>query len=278
MPVPAQLESLWNEARRAAEAGLEQERQELERLAAELDSRLATMEATVLEATHARALAESRLLERNAELDRTLVLVEDLRAQRDHSEAKRTAAEAALELERLASLERWQRLADPIDAVRCTLSELQSQGHELGDLVRSSARSVAADLAEFSALERQSRVSSYDLLRRDIANIAEPLPPLQASVAGIERQFTRLSRARPRARKSGSRRRPPVGLSRGTKGANPNQKLHEAKSDNGHPGNIGRESADASRGGDAGPNQPRRPAKSRHVKRAVFPARLLRRM
>ncbi|MBU0794199.1 MAG: DNA-binding protein [Alphaproteobacteria bacterium] len=210
MPVPAQLESLWNEARRAAEAGLEQERQELERLAAELDSRLATMEATVLEATHARALAESRLLERNAELDRTLVLVEDLRAQRDHSEAKRTAAEAALELERLASLERWQRLADPIDAVRCTLSELQSQGHELGDLVRSSARSVAADLAEFSALERQSRVSSYDLLRRDIANIAEPLPPLQASVAGIERQFTRLSRARPRARKSGSRRRPPV--------------------------------------------------------------------
>lgn len=209
-PVPAQLESLWNEARRAAEAGLEQERQALERIAADLDARLETMEAAVLEATHARALAESRLLERSAELERTLVLVEDLRAQRDHSEVKRVSAEAALEVEREASLERWQRLADPVEAVRRTLSELQSQGHELGDLVRTSARSVAADLAELSALERQSRVSSYDLLRRDIAHIAEPLSPIQASVAGIERNLSRLARARPSARKSGSRRRTPV--------------------------------------------------------------------
>lgn len=209
-PVPAQLESLWNEARRAAEAGLEHERQALERLAADLDSRLETMEAAVLEATHALALAESRLQERSAELDRTLALVEDLRSQRDHSEAKRTAAEAALELERQASLERWQRLADPIDAVRRTLSELQSHGHELGDLVRTSARSLAADLAELTALERQSRISSYDLLRRDIANVAEPLSPIQASVAGIERQFKRLARSRASERKPGLRRKPPV--------------------------------------------------------------------
>lgn len=111
---------------------------------------------------------------------------------------------------RQASLDRWRRLAEPLEAVRGTLSELQSQGHELGDLVRISARSVAADIAEFSALERQSRVSSYDLLRRDIANVAEPLPPLQASVAGIERQLKRLSRARSSTRKPGSRRWTPV--------------------------------------------------------------------
>lgn len=207
-PVPAQLESLWNEARRAAEAGLEHERQALDHLVADLDLGLATMEAAVLKATHAQALAESRLLERSAELDRTLALVEDLRSQRDYSEAKRTAAEAALELERQASLERWQSLADPVEAVRRTLSELQCQGHELGDLVRNSARSVAADLAELSALERQSRASSYDLLRRDIANVAEPLSPLQVSVAGIERQFKRLARSRASERKPGSRRSP----------------------------------------------------------------------
>lgn len=207
-PVPAQLESLWNEARRAAEACLDQERQALERLAADLDSRLEIMEEAVLEATHARALAESRLVDRSAELERTHVLVEDLRAQRDHSEIKREAAEAALDAERQTSIDRWQRLATPLEAVRGALSELQSQGHELGDLVRTSAQSVTADLAEFSALERQSRVSSYDLLRRDIANVSEPLSPLQTSVAGIERLMRRLSRARPGARKSGSRRSP----------------------------------------------------------------------
>jgi len=46
-PVPPQLESLWNEARRAADANLASERESLNELAFELETRLASMQEAV---------------------------------------------------------------------------------------------------------------------------------------------------------------------------------------------------------------------------------------
>lgn len=193
-PVPTQLESLWNEARRVAHETLEQERAAVESLTNELDARLALMEEAVQEATSARQLAEARLADRLDELDRTLRLVEELRSQRDRSETLREAAEVALDLERRSAAQRWEQVNDVLASIRRSISQVEMQGVVTTDLVASSARAISTKLAEYINAEHRSRISMGEEFRRDLAQMFEPLASLPVALGSIERQWQRLSR------------------------------------------------------------------------------------
>ena len=192
--IPAQLESLWNEARRAADEALEKDRDALGVLTAELDARLEGMQATVVEATNARTLAEARLADRSAELERTLAHVEDLRAQRDRSESRRAAVEAALADEREFGRQRLENILSALTDLQNSMVQLRGHQTATVDLVGASARSVAADLAEFIVTERESRLSAHDLLRRDARDLVAPFAQVPSSIVQMERNLQRLSR------------------------------------------------------------------------------------
>lgn len=193
-PVPTQLESLWNEARRVANESLDKEREALETLASELDARLALMEAAVQQATSARQLADARLADRLDELERTLRLVEELRSQRDRSEILRETAEAALKAERRAAEQRWQNFNDVLTAISGSIAQVERQGVATTDLVASSARAIASELADYTDTERRSRIAMGEDLRRDLAQLVEPLASVSASFSRLELQWQRLTR------------------------------------------------------------------------------------
>ncbi|MGQ0530746.1 MAG: DNA-binding protein [Panacagrimonas sp.] len=192
-PVPAQLESLWAEARRAADAELENDRAALRSLSDDLDVRFQTMRVAVAEANAAQSLADTRLADRTKEVERSVAVIADLRAQRDRCEELRAAAEAALINERERSDHRWERLSAVLAGLQNSITQLQSHGNSTADLISASARAVTADLAEFTSLEKESRIQDRELLRREANDCMAPFSHVPASVANIERNLRRLS-------------------------------------------------------------------------------------
>ncbi len=188
--IPAQLESLWNEARKAADEALQRDRLAVEALSMELEARLESMQATVGESNHARTQAEVRLADRSAELERALAQIDDLRAERDRGERRWEAAEKELEDEKVRSRSVQSALFD----LQNSVTQLLANQAATADLVGSSARSVAADLAEFIAIEREARVSAHELLRRDARDLLAPLSSTPGSLNQIERVLQSLSR------------------------------------------------------------------------------------
>ena len=193
-PIPAQLESLWVEARRAADAELESDRAAVGRLSDELEARFETMRAAVAQATAAQALAETRLADRTAELERLIALSEDLRAQRNRGEEQLAAAEMALKEEREQSNHRWSHLAALLADLQNSVTQLHGHSAATADQVSASARALTTDLAEFASLERESRIRDQELLRRDARAWMAPFAQVPATIATVERNLTRLSR------------------------------------------------------------------------------------
>lgn len=192
--VPAQLESLWNEARRAAEAAVEADREELQALGAELDSRLALMQSSVDDAIAARLQADIRLADRSAELERSLIQIEVLREQVALAEHRGAALEAELAVERESARQRLQEVLSGLTDLQNAMTQLQASQTATSDLVSASARSVVTSVSELALAGNEARATSLELLRRDLKAALYPLASVPSSIGRIERLVQRISR------------------------------------------------------------------------------------
>lgn len=116
-PVPPQLESLWQEARREAENRLVADRDALNRLSEQLDQRWSDIEAEVRAAEFRREQAEVRVADKDAEIARLVSVIEDLRQQRERAEGLQSQSVDELHRERA----RW---ATQLDALEGQLGDL----------------------------------------------------------------------------------------------------------------------------------------------------------
>lgn len=192
--IPAQLESLWNEARRAAEAELKIDREQLQVLATELDARLDRMQAQVEDSERSRQATETRLLDRTAELQRSLAQLDDLRRHRDHIENRRETAEAALTAERQAGQEHWARLTSVLTELQHSVAGLQASQTATEDLVREYGRTLSGELKAVAVLGNETGAATRALLKQELAKLATPLASVPGSLEQVERQLLRLSR------------------------------------------------------------------------------------
>ncbi len=196
--VPQQLESLWQEARRAAEGNLAEERDALGALAAELEARFDQMEAAVADAENGRKAAEARLADKDSELARLGAVADDLRAQRDRTEAllAQTLDAATRErgswIERMGHLEKGlAELGQPIDGLATAVSGIEMSIREQGAI-------VVTEIAEFQTGETQGRLIHHQQLRDDLVRQTEPLARVVDALAEIDRRLYNRDRAESR--------------------------------------------------------------------------------
>jgi chromosome segregation ATPase len=116
-PVPQPLETFWLEARKAAEAQLAADREGLEQISADLESRLATMTASVQDSENRRLAAETRIQDKEAEIERLNATIGDLRAQRDQAIRERIQTFESAEQERVAWAARLEGLTRHVGAL-----------------------------------------------------------------------------------------------------------------------------------------------------------------
>lgn len=194
LPVPPQLESLWIEARRAADANLAAERESLNALTVELDARLENMEAALVEAEGALRLAETRFADKAAELERTQSLLEDMQRQRERIESKLANSEATLTQERVSWTTSLREMHEHFARINEAQCSLLTQGIALAERVETSSTLVTKEFAEFRAAESHSRNSSSEKLSTQMATMLEPVSAIPSRLTEVERQIRRQNR------------------------------------------------------------------------------------
>lgn len=196
--IPSQLESLWQEARRAAEENLASERDALNALTAELEARFEQMEAAVSAAENGRHAAEIRLADKDAELARIDALADDLRAQRDRTEALLARALDAAAQERGNWIERMGRLEKGLADIGRPIDALAKAVPGIEVSIREQGASVRVELEEFQARETQRQLINHQQLRDDLVIQAEPLARVADALAEIDRRLCNKDRAESR--------------------------------------------------------------------------------
>lgn len=193
-PVPPQLESLWNEARRAADANLASERESLNDLAFELETRLASMEEAVVKSENARLLADARLADKSAELDRASAALEDHRRQRDYLQSKLENAEIALSQERTSWTSQMKELSERLFALNKAQAALSDQGTAFNEALRVSSDELLSEFATFAENESRHRASNTELMTSHLARLLEPLTGIPSRLTEVNRYAQLLHR------------------------------------------------------------------------------------
>lgn len=193
-PVPPQLESLWIEARRVAEANLAVERESLSALALQLDTRLEEMEVATIEAQNANRLLEVRLNDKSGELERTQATLEDLRRQRDNMQSKLESSEATLSGERASWTSHLREISEQFAKLNESQIDLLSQGTALADALQVSTTALAREVADFTVSESKCRVLSTEKLSAHMASLLQPVSAISARLTEVERQMRKLNR------------------------------------------------------------------------------------
>lgn len=193
-PVPPQLESLWIEARRAAVAALGAEREALDLLALELETRFEEMEVAMTEAQNARRLAEVRLADKSTELDRTHTILEDLRQQRDRIQSKLEISEAALSQERASWTGHLREMNEQFAKLNESQLGLQSQGASFAEAMQMSANALAREVMDFTISETKGRASTAEKLSAQMASLLDPISGISSRLTEVDRQVRNLNR------------------------------------------------------------------------------------
>lgn len=193
-PVPPQLESLWNEARRAADANLSSERESLNELAFELDTRLASMEDAVMTSENARLLADARLSDKSAELERASTALEDHRRQRDYLHSKLESAEIALVQERMSWTNQLKELSERLSALNKGHEALHDQGAALNKTLRMSSDELLREFSAFAENEGRHRASNAKQMSFELARLLEPFSGIPSRLTEVNRYAQLLHR------------------------------------------------------------------------------------
>ncbi|NKF24413.1 DNA-binding protein [Solimonas marina] len=208
--VPPQLETLWLAAQRAAEERLSREREALETLAGELESRLAQMEGTVQDATRARQHAEDRIRDKDAELARLSSLLQATTARADRTDANLKAAQLSHDAALLENRNLIDRLADTLQRIEGDMKPLSGVlsdfRHDVANL-SGEIKAIPARWAEGIEQLRNDIVRQHSTMREDVVQaIAVPLTGIKAALDELGRRTTLQHRSAIRQRQRGVRR------------------------------------------------------------------------
>lgn len=193
-PVPPQLESLWIEARRVADANLAAERESISALALELDTRLKDMEVARIETENARLTSDTRFADKTAELERTQVILEDLQRQRDHFQSRLESSEAALLQERASWTTNLSEVSEQLARLNESQVIIQNQGLMLAETVQISGTALLREIADFIVNESNARVWSAQKLCVQIETLLQPVTGISPRLAEVDRQLRKLHR------------------------------------------------------------------------------------
>jgi DNA repair exonuclease SbcCD ATPase subunit len=187
-PVPPQLESLWQEARREAERTLAVEQRAISQLSEQLDVRWTDMEAQIAAANLSSAHATQRLADKDAELARLVSQIDGLLEQRRDATAqvdalsKELARERDVGARRLDALERrigeltrtLGALTEPLSAVPARISAVGDFVEaELGQMRKHLSTQQERDRAELRELAASSQALLSSLSDRLTAHIEQ---------------------------------------------------------------------------------------------------------
>lgn len=182
-PMPPQLESLWQEARREAERALAAERRDLQRLSEQLDSRWNELEAHV-RATDVRCEhAEQRVVDKDTELARLAGQLDDLRSQRALAAAQCLALSQELARERDVAAPRLDALERRIGELTRVLGTLTEPLSTIPSQLSAVCDFVAA---EFGRMRRDLSTRQDE----DRAQLRELMAASQTLLASLAEQLT----------------------------------------------------------------------------------------
>ena len=183
--VPPQLESLWQEAQRTADAALAGDRRTLDAMTAELDEKLANMEAAVESAELAKRHAEERLQDKNEELARLNELLQAANTRADRAEA---------DLRALRS-EQMQDQKAQLETLRATLHQVEVRLAPFDatlQKVHAGIKTLGADADTEIKRERSLWAKRIDGFEGQIAGLTKALRIVAEPVANLSRGFDEL--------------------------------------------------------------------------------------
>jgi chromosome segregation ATPase len=179
--VPPQLGSLWDEARKVAQAEFQDDRAALEQFARELEEKFQALEQRAKDAEQLRDLAETRLADLQVALVGSQAQVQDLVAQRDAAQTLTAESLTQAARERQALAEMLSRRLDQL--VEAAGAQSQALSHGLG------AMHSQAERLETS-LQRNSAVLA-EAMREVSVGQAEAWPKIEHQLDVVVRQVRR---------------------------------------------------------------------------------------
>lgn len=208
--IPTQLESLWQEACKAANEALGQEREALEQMTGELEQRFEQLQAEAMAAETKRRESEQRLVDKETELLRAYGQIEESKVQRAEIEARLIQTQDQATQERRAFLDRLERWDRHLASLGQSNEQQGQSIAKVFEAVGQMTPQLRDLLSELQNADRQQLQALFEQLSKHLALKTAPLREILGKVENVDRllhQVRRLQHRQPGLRKAIRQRR-----------------------------------------------------------------------
>lgn len=193
--IPPQLESLWLEARKAADEALASERDALNQMASELEQRFEKLQAEAMNAEHNQRAVELRLADKEAELAQTYVQIADLKMQRSEVTEQLNGLLAQRSDDRTALQDNFDNLMQRFDLLEKSAEQLQqSTTTSMEKLMKANGAETRMKIVELIGAESDKTESQLQRFAEKVTSCAEPLTIILSHVEQTKRLVSQVRR------------------------------------------------------------------------------------